>query len=344
MTKRIAIVIIICLLFFCSCSTDLTTYKNQELIEMNYNNITNYCNFWLTTDSICYLEDSIVQKYFLVDKNSKTKIGVNNGYGFGMIQRYEDKIYMMNESSNIDECNSYFELKCYNIDSKKTQKICSVKNCDNFLVLGESIYYLEYNWINELRTLTLRKFSCKSNEYTTLKNNVVSFGVIDNCLYYVTKEKSNIDIWKYNVENEEQVKCGDFSIEEFDTKKVDVLKASYTANNIFFSWIDYENQTSTILGYSFEQNTLSNMSLKGYIDGFVSYNANSYFIISLETSDNSNLYKLNNETNEIARIAEIQGEGSLFVGSDEGAYVLRNKDNSLVFYSNKGNMQVVYHF
>ena len=50
---------------------------------------------------------------------------------------------------------------------------------------------------------------------------------------------------------------------------------------------------------------------------------------------------LNNKTNEITKITEIQGEGSLFVGSDEGVYVLRNKDNNLVFYSNEGNTQIV---
>ena len=89
---------------------------------------------------------------------------------------------------------------------------------------------------------------------------------------------------------------------------------------------------------------MSNRKVEGYIEGFVSYNDNSYFIISSEKSNNSELYKLNNKTDEITKITEIQGEGSLFVGSDEGVYVLRNKDNNLVFYSNEGNTQVVYEF
>ena len=122
------------------------------------------------------------------------------------------------------------------------------------------------------------------------------------------------------------------------------MRASYTQNNILFSWVDYENETSTIFSYSFEQNALSSRKIEGYIDGFASYNANSYFIIYSEKSKNSELYMLNNKTNEITKITEIQGEGSLFVGSDEGVYVLRNKDNNLVFYSNEGNTQIVYEF
>ena len=311
---------------------------------MNYNNITNYCDFWMTTDSICYLEDSLVQTYFMVDKNSKTKIGTNNGYGFGKIQRYEEKIYMLNELDNIDEYNSKFELKCYDNNDKKLEVICSIKNCDNFLVLDESIYYLEYTWINDFRKLTLKRFSIDSKEYATIKDDVISFGVIDSCLYYVTEENNMMTVLKYDIKNEESISCGDFSTEGFDVKTINTLRASYTQNNIFFSWIDYENETSTILSYSFEQNALSNRKVEGYIEGFVSYNDNSYFIVSSEKSNNSELYKLNNKTDEITKITEIQGEGSLFVGSDEGVYVLRNKDNDLVFYSNEGNTQVVYEF
>lgn len=342
--KKIVALIFSCLLFMCSCSVETTTYKNQEIISMNYNNITNYCDFWMTTDSICYLEDYLGQVYFMVDKNSKTKIGANSGYGFGRIQRYEEKIYMLDELDIIDEYNSKFELKCYDNNTKKVEVICSIMNCDNFLVLDESIYYLEYTWVNDFRKLTLKRFSINSKEYATIKDEVISFGVIDNCLYYVTEENNMMMVLKYDIENEESIRCGDFSTEEFDLKRINTLRASYTQNNIFFSWIDYENETSTILSYSFEQNALSSRKIKGCIDGFVSYNANSYFIVSSEKSENSELYMLNNKTDEITKITEIQGEGSLFVGSDEGVYVLRNKDNNLVFYSNKGNTRVVYKF
>lgn len=311
---------------------------------MNYNNITNYCDFWMTTDSICYLKDSLVQTYYMVDQSSKTKIGENNGYGSGKIQRYEEKIYMLEESENIDEYTSKFDLKSYDNNSKKIERICSVNNCDNFLVLDESIYYLEYTWVDDYRKLTLKSYSVDSKEHAAIKDDVISFGVIDDQLYYVAEENNMMLVFKYDIERKESVGCGDFSADGFDVKNIDTLRASYTQSKIFFSWIDYENEASTIMSYSFEQNELSKRTLEGYIDGFVSYKSNSYFVVSSEKSENSELYMLNNASDETAKIAEFRGEGSLFVGSDKGAYVLRNNDTKLVYYSNEGNTQVVYEF
>ena len=86
---------------------------------------------------------------------------------------------------------------------------------------------------------------------------------------------------------------------------------------------------------------MSSREIEGYIDGFASYDANSYFLVSSEKSENSELYLLNNKTEEITKISDIRGKGRLFVGSDEGAYVANDK---VVYYSNEGNAQVVYHF
>ncbi len=343
--RKIAVLIIICLLFLCSCSINSDTYNNQETIGINYNNAINDCRFWLTTDDICYLEDNLIQSYFMVDKNSKTKIGTNGGYGDGTIQRYEDKIYMLHTSTNIDENNSEFELKCYDVNSKKTEKICSIKNCVNYLVLDGLIYYLECTW-NEFITLELKSFSVNTEKHTKISGNIVSFGVIGDSLYYVSEENDKMVVYKYDGENEKSIKHGDFSIEGFSSKMTDTLTStsSYTQKCIYFLQTDSECESTTIWKYSFDKNALSHMNVDGYIDEFVSYNDNSYFIISSESSESSVLYKLNNDTDEIIQIAEIQGSYDLFVGSDKGAYVLKQNDMSLVFYSNEGKPQVVYNF
>jgi len=97
--------VFICLLRLCSCSTSTTTYEESEKIGMNYNNISNYNGFWLTSDSICYLDGSIIPKYYLIDKNAKTKICMSSGYGSGKIQRYDNKIYILDEVDFVNECN-----------------------------------------------------------------------------------------------------------------------------------------------------------------------------------------------------------------------------------------------
>lgn len=311
---------------------------------MNYNNISNYCGFWLTDDSICYLDDSLVQVYYMVGENSKTKIGITNGYGFGMIQRYEGEIYILDVSKVIDEYNSSFELKCYDIDSKNIETIATVKNCDNFLVLNDSVYFLEYTWNKEYRTLALKKLTVEAKENLQIANNVISFGVTESYLHYITYENNRMFIYKYDNKTENSVLCGDFSTEGFEIEKENTLKASYTPNCIFLSYINYVNQETAILKYSFEHQALNTITVEGYIDSFVSYDLNSYFIVSSENSDNSKVYMFKNETDEITEIAEIKGEGRLFAGSDKGVYVLRNEENDLVFYSNEGDIQDVYHF
>lgn len=316
---------------------------------MNYNNITNRIHFWLTTDSICYSQGILSQKWFLTDKHSTKKI--ENISSCNHVQRYGKKIYLLDLVSFVNEHNSKYELKAYDIDSQKTEIVCYIKNCENFLLLDEVVYYLENTYVDDIPTLSLKKFSINSDEHTIIENSVVSFGVIENNLYYIVNNNNRIIIFKYDSKIGTSSKCGEFLLEESQNKMFDDdyfflnnLKVSYTANHLYFSWIDYENETSIIANYSFEQNVLSIKNVEGYIDGFVAYDVYSYFITSSEQSRNSVLYKFNNETNEIVQIADFFGEGSLFVGSDEGAYILEYNDNVLKFYANDGDSQVVYQF
>ena len=125
MGKKV-IVILSCLLLMCSCFSGCAKYDNQEKIRTNYNNITNRCRFWLTTDSICYLNNSLFQRYILVNKNNERTIGFSAGYGLGEVQRYGDKIYILDQVASKDERNSKFSLKRYDVKSKSTKKICSI--------------------------------------------------------------------------------------------------------------------------------------------------------------------------------------------------------------------------
>ena len=333
------------LLGLCSCSTSNTIYEESEIIGMNYNNISNYNGFWLTSDSICYLDGSIIQNYYLIDKNAKTKICTSSGYGSGKVQRYGNKIYILDEDDFVNECNSKFKLKVYDVNSKETTTIFSIKNCDNFLVLDDDIYYLEYSWENNERSLTLKKYSDNSNNHDTIKNEVLSFGVIKNNIFYIVEEENNIVVFRYDNETKSSIRSGEFSSETINAKNfTDSVRVSYTDEYLLFSWIDYENEKSEILKYSLKNNTINSITVEGYMDGFISYDNCSYFIISNEQSNNSELYKFNNDTHEINKITEFLGEGSLFVGSDEGAYVLEYNSNVLKYYSDQGDSQIICRF
>lgn len=344
MMKKIAIVVAFCLLFMCSCSTSSDIYENQENINFNYNNISNYAGFWLTTDSICISEHSIFATCFIVDKTSKKKID----FGLGKIQQYGDKIYILEETSSFDD-NRNFRFKLYDINSNKIEKIISVKNWLDFLVLNKSIYYLEENWFDDVYTVSLNKLSLDSKERNTINNNVLSFGVIENSLCYMTKENNKILIFKYDAEEKTSIKYGEFLLEGANTELFNDyyyynVTISYTNNYVFISRVDYEYETTSILRYSFKTSDLSNMTVDGDVNSFVSYDANSYFLNYSETSKNSELFLLNNDTNEFTKIAEFKGMGSLFVGSDKGAYVSKDHDGDLTYYSNEGDSQFVFSF
>ena len=330
------------ILFLTSCSKNSNFYTPQDGIGMNYNNISSYNDFWLTNDSFCYLNNSLIQEYVLVNESSKTKIGTNNGYGFGKIQKYKDRIYMLNECRAIDDYNSEYELKLFDIKSGKTFSICSIRNCDNFFILNDVLYYLEYKWTEKGRSLALKEYVFDSCQENTIANDVLSFGVVEDSVFYVVGKNDAITIFEYDNELESSIECGKFALEIIGACEIkNSLKVSYTPKCLLFSWVDYKTETSIVLKYSFKDGILNKMHIEGCIDGFISYNEFSYFIVYYEQQSNSKLYKFDNTTNEITQIAHIVGEGSLFVGSDDGAYVLENTSGFLKYYFEQGSSRIV---
>ena len=340
--KKIVVVCMLLILCFTSCLGNSEFYVTQEGIEMNYNNISSYNDFWLTNDSFCYLNNSLIQEYVLVNESSKTKIGTNNGYGFGKIQKYKDRIYMLNECRAIDDYNSEYELKLFDIKSGKTFSICSIRNCDNFFILNDVLYYLEYKWTEEGRGLTLKEYVFDSCQENTIAKDVLSFGVIKDSVFYVVGKNDMITAFKYNNELEFSIECGKFALENKSVSDIkNSVEVSYTPKCLLLSWVDYKTETSIVLKYSFKDDILSKMHIKGCIDSFISYNEFSYFIVSYEQQPDSKLYKFNNISNEITPIAQIVGEGSLFVGSDDGVYVLENTSGFLKYYFEQGSSRIV---
>ena len=114
MKKRIMciyLLVLLCVISICSCLNKTKLFNEQSNINLNYNNIIAYNSFWLTNDSICYLQDSLIQNYYMVTTKSKIKICQNGGMGYGKIQRYGQRIYLLDEIGTDDEFTSNFRLK-----------------------------------------------------------------------------------------------------------------------------------------------------------------------------------------------------------------------------------------
>lgn len=346
MKKTICVICSLLSLCLSSCSTGSTSYKTQSGIEFNYNNISAYNDFWITNDNICFLEDSLFQNYFLANENGKKRIDSNQGYGFGKIQQYGKKIYMLDQHNVIDESNSDYQLKCYDVESKKTTGLITIRNCDNFLILDENVVYLEYDWSTDSRTLALKLFSVNSNSYKTINNSVLSFGVIGKTLYYVTEEENVIAIFQYDIEMNSSAKCGEFVLKVADVESFrEGVIVSYTPNYVILSWSDYQNNAATIWKFAFEEKNVNTIEVNGCISKFISFDKCSYFaMVDCREESVTKILKMTNDTNEMLQIGQIAGDCSLFVGSDKGVYVLEYDKSILIYYTEQNTSEIVYKF
>lgn len=346
MNKGICIICLLLSLCLCSCSANSVLYSPQEGIEFNYNNISAYNDFWLTNESICYLEDTLIQNYCLVAGSNKKFLCSNSGNGFGKIQNYDSKIYMLDEYKIVDEYNSEYRLKVYNVETDNTTNITTIKNCDNFLVLNEDIFYLQYSWNTSARELSLRKYSVDSDAHTTIYDSVLSFGVIGNDLFYVSEKDNVVSIFQYDAQSDLSVKCGEFTL---DAAHVEAFKGyvtvSYTADYVIFICGNYQEVTSTVWTFSLKEKTASVVNQSGCITSFVSYDKCSYFAMYDTQEENvTKIFKMTNGTNETFQIGKIKGDCSLFVGSDAGVYVLQYNENVLTYFTDQNTSKTVCKF
>ena len=338
--KKIAICLLlsVCL---CACSAGSGSYVKQDQIELNYNNISAHNDFWLTNESICYLEDNLVQNYYMATENGRSRLCSNGGYGFGIIQQYGNRIYMLDESDYIDEANEDYLLKYYDLDTKKTKEITSSRNCDNYLVLDEIVYYLKYNWTDDARILSLHSYSMDSQAHAEIHASVLSFGVIENSLVYLTEQDGTVSVYRYDQSEGRSDQCGQFSLEIADTVKFreDVI-ASYTPDYLLLAFVNDADESAIIWKYTFETGTVDEIKLGGFLWDFIAYEEYSY--LALQEKEISTIFQMENATGDTTKIGEMEGGCSLFVGSDAGVYVLSHNTGKLFYSSKQSEPTLVY--
>ena len=329
-----------CVCCLSSCDASRMECAPPDGANINYNNVGFGGSYWLDSDSFCYLSSSWPRAYYIVDQNSKTRIGSNGGYRGGKIQKHGDKIYMLYKVDVVDVHNSIYRLDLYNVSSAETTTLTSINNCDTCFVLEDTVYYSEHSWIDDSKISTLKKYSIDSNEHEIIKEKFISFGVIENSVFYLTEENGKVAIYKYNDETKSSIRQGEFYLDEDEIWCVqETSPISYTPDYLLFKIPKYENETSSkIFKYSFKSSSLSFIDLDEYVDNFISYHDYSYFTAYNDNTDISKLYKMNNATDEITQLQTIKGMcASLFVCSDNGTYVYELKDCDLNYYSNEPN-------
>ena len=243
----ISLCVLMCVCCFSSCASSRLECLPPDGANLNYNNADSV-GFWLTSDSVCYTETPIFSShYYLAQQDSNTKIGWGDG---AKIQRYGNQIYILNDADNIDEENTTRKLKLYNVDSKKTTTLTSMNNCYKFLVLDETVYYSDYSWVDGYKVWTLKKYSTVSGEHETIKEKIVSFGVIKNDIFYLSDENDKIIIYKYDSNTEASIEQGEIYLSKEDILRLpDFGDVSYTPNYLLLNISD--EPASRIFKYSF---------------------------------------------------------------------------------------------
>ena len=339
--------LIFCLLLIftlCSCSfkPESAKYSTQENISFNYNNIDKAADIWLTNENLCFLKDNLIQNYYLVNENGKKKICSNNGYGFGEIQDYGDKIYMLDLKEDIDEENAYYLLKCYDVKQKTINDIFTIANCSDFFVINDDVFYLQFHWHGDTMEYSLKMYSLTSKTHTTINNQLFSFGVIENEVYYLTEANGTISIFKYDKLANSSVNCGSFELNQSVEYFKESAEISYTPNYIMCS-LGWLRDQSIVWNFSLKDKSLNQFNFDGEIMSFISYDECSYFISDNEGNTEA-IYKFVNNTGETTKIAEFPGYCGLFVGSDSGAYVVEYDTNKIFYCSEKETPKFIGNF
>ena len=322
------------------CNFSKEKYIPQENINLNYNNI--FSNgMWITNNNICFPGDKIYNCHFLADKNGTKKIFRNTSAGD--VQQYGNTIYMMEFYNNVDPQTTYYSLNSYDLETGKVSKISKFKNCKNYMVLDDTVFVLETDYSKDIRNFFINKYSLTSKTLTLISDSVLSFGVIDNQLVYLSEENNVVSIFRYDNENDKIEKIGESTTEllGFEPLESDFI-ACYTSEYIFLICTDYSNDSSTFLKYSIKTKEVSQKVFNGCIENFNSYKDYSYFtMFKSEYSEENEVYKISNETFEKILLGKFIGGSKIFVGSDDGVYVWPYNGN-LSFYSEHAECKIIY--
>lgn len=335
MKRLLSLLCIITTLCLCSCSFESgLKYNPQDDITLNYNNVNTLPNFWLTNEGYSFLEHNFIQSYYTVTKNGKKRLTSNSGYVSGGIQQYDNIFYMFEYS---EQPNVYL-LKSYDARSKKTTELTTVQNYMNYLVLDGNVYYLHQN----LKNVSLSEYSVNIRKTVQISQSVIAFGVMNDSLVFMTKEKSNLLIFRYS--SGEIIKLAELPVakEYINLLLYEKIKVSFTSSRLLIA-INVNNKKSAILNYKLDTGECTTMEFDGYIENFVAYDKNSYLtLVDMQMTGNSEIYKIYNDTNVQINIGQFVGNSSMFVGSDNGAYVLEYDSSDLFYYSENQNKILVH--
>lgn len=323
--------LVLTLLFVCFVNRHKINLNNQDA-KINYNNIYEYFphqNIWIDENSIYYSRSLLVDCYYYLNQNGRTKI--TSDYMIhhqideqiteigSYMQAYGDDIYFwgngFNCNNNTDTCSGNMFLYHYSKEEKTFEKLLTVDHTVfEWAVLGDYVIFV--NFANEnLDKYLLYCGNLKSKEIKLISSEVVSFGIADNELRYITNGNGEYNCKLYSFDLK---KSNSDLIASFNGKTGPNVVYNYTNEKL----IHYNSQTLSV--FDINSNKTESFELPDNVH-YISCYENFAFV-----STESYIYRVDLNSGKFEELYEHNGELMLINAiNDKSAVIVCYKESLL---------------
>lgn len=274
MKKILAVLTAVCLLFsLCGCHFG-AYYIKQEGMTINYNNIFNGGELWLTENAVCFLRGGLflgsIRYVCLTPQGEKSIDWVDFDCGVFIDN---DTAYITETSApsngNVfgeDEVTDPVPYLCvYNINNGQKRYIKVDIALDwweyrisVFYVLNDTLLFVvSYNGDNGENTDALYAMSLEKEEIIKIHENIVlsSLGVLDGIPVYAVEQDGQYCLYNYDLAENKSVLIGKLTHKKI--RQASSVAIRYIPGGVLVNTADAEDGRETVLIYDIKQQTFT---------------------------------------------------------------------------------------
>jgi len=333
------LIIIVLVGYIVSCFLDNQILNEDMSFSLNYNNISaGYSSYWVANSRV-YFSDNVgyLYPYYEITKEGKEKIAFVGGPSSHGIQTYGDKVYIYDISGDKVRIREYLAST-----RTKTSTIIANKLSEGTGKILQCFVIERYAYVltHEDSVKTLIKISLDTKSFEEICSDIISVGVMNGSVVYLTEKENVYNVFKYDPETLSSTLIGEFYSDIYTLGLF--VDGNYTSNSIILFDTDYEKNTSKILLYNLEDNTLKDFTVDFIVSSMIAYENNAFCVVTTEFHDEDSgkdknvLYKMDIDRGTFEKLDDIEGMVDLFVTSDDDVFVSSSSFNGLRHYRGNG--------
>ena len=324
-----AIILSLCV-FLGSCKTSTSTYYvPQENISYNYNNIcAQSSSYWLENDAAYSLSmfSNVIKK---ADKDGLHTLVSNMDSTVPCPVKSGDLIYLLDITDPFDEKIQY-TLKSYNVKTDETKSCVTfdARSIDSYIILGDYLFFADQEIFYEERMPTviptdLKCVSIKTGNCTTVAEDILGFGVVNEKVRYVFDSLYTHGIYEYDTEREESALIGEFTYPLYRDDQFRTA-VNFTSDQVIFILDSFEDDKpiSRLVKHDISS---------GKTDTFMNDVADITYAVAFEKyvfvtakdpdGEDYHLFRVSLDSLEAEDMGKVHRWSDLFVSSDDTVYI-----------------------